>query len=718
VKRVVHRTCTLCEACCGIEVHLEGERIRTFRGDPRDPLSRGHLCAKVFGLRDLHEDPDRLRQPMRRRGQDWEPVSWVEAFDLAAEGILRVQQTHGEEAAATYLGEPVVHNLGALLFSDELVAAVGARTRFSANTLDQLPRQLVCHWMYGSGYFVSVPDLDRTDYMLIIGANPIDSNGGLMTAPGVRRRLRAIRERGGILVVIDPTRTATARGADEHHFIRPGTDGLLLAALVHTIFDEDRAQLGRIGTFADGVDSVRRVVAGFPPEAVAARTGIAAPAIRRLARSFSDAPSAVCYGRMGTSTVRFGTLTSWLIEVLNAITGNLDRPGGAMFPNPAVDVAALQGDTRRGRWHSRTRGIPEFMGELPAASLADEIRTPGAGQIRALVTLAGNPVLSSPAGHRLSAALEQLDFMVSIDFYLNETTRHADLILPPVGPLERDHYDAAFQLFYVRNVARWSPAVFEPPPEGRTDAAILLEFASRLQRARGLPGRLRARAPRVLLAIGPERALRWILDLALRSGTYGRFAPWRRRGLTLARLRDSIHGVDLGALAPALPERLHTADARIDLAPEEVLADFERLERSLAEALPKLSLVGRREPTSINSWTHNLPTLMRRRPRCVLYVHPADAKAAKLQSGTVVRVSSRVGAIEVPIEITEAVMPGVVSLPHGYGHAREGIRMKLAAEHAGASINDLTDPAEVDPLSGNAVLSGVPVEIAPLASDD
>jgi anaerobic selenocysteine-containing dehydrogenase len=717
VERVVHRTCTLCEACCGIQVHLEGERIRTLRGDPRDPLSRGHICAKAFGLRDLHEDPDRLRQPMRRRGQDWEPMPWVEAFDLAAEGILQVQRAHGEGAAATYLGEPVVHNLGALLFSDELVAAVGARMRFSANTLDQLPRQLVCHWMYGSGYFVSVPDLDRTDHMLIIGANPIDSNGGLMTAPGVRRRLRAIRERGGRLVVIDPARTATAREADEHHFIRPGTDGLLLAALVHTIFDEDRVQLGRIGAFAGGVDDVRRAVAGFPPEAVAARTRIAAPVIRSLARSFSDAPSAVCYGRMGTSTVRFGTLTSWLIEVLNAITGNLDRPGGAMFPNPAVDVAALQGATRRGRWRSRTRGISEFMGELPTASLADEIQTPGEGQIRALVTLAGNPVLSSPAGHRLSAALEQLEFMVAIDFYLNETTRHADVILPPVGPLERDHFDAAFQLFYVRNVARWSPAVFERPPEGRTDAAILLELASRLQRARGLGGRLRARAHRILLGIGAERALLWILDMALRGGAYGRFAPWRRGGLTLARLRDSVHGVDLGALVPALPERLHTADGRIDLAPEEVLADFERLGRSLAEAPPKLSLVGRREPTSINSWTHNLPTLMRGRPRCVLYVHPADAEAAKLRSGVVARVSSRAGAIEVPVEITEAVMPGVVSLPHGYGHAREGIRMKLAAEHAGASINDLTDPAEVDPLSGNAVLSGVPVEIAPLASD-
>jgi anaerobic selenocysteine-containing dehydrogenase len=727
VERVVHRTCTLCEACCGIEVHLSGERIRTFRGDRRDPLSRGHVCAKVFGLRDLHEDPDRLRRPLRRRRNgspgngggdaepDWEAISWDEAFELAAAGILRVQRENGEGSAASYLGEPVVHNLGALLFSDELVAAVGSEQRFSANTLDQIPRQLVCHWMYGSGLFVSVPDIDRTQHMLILGANPVVSNGGLMTAPGVRRRLRALRERGGRLVVIDPSRTATARQADAHHFIRPGSDALLLAALVHTIFDEDRVSLGRIEGFADGLDAVRRAVSDFPPEAVSERTGMPAGAIRGIARDFAEARSAVCYGRMGTSTVRFGTLTSWLIEVLNAITGNLDRPGGAMFPQPAVDVASIQPATQRGRWRSRTRGIPEFMGELPAASLADEIETPGPGQIRALVTLAGNPVLSSPAGHRLSRALEQLDFMVAIDFYLNETTRHADLILPPVDPLERDHFDAAFQLFYVRNVARWSPAVFGRPAEAKTDAEILLELASRLQRGRGFGGRLRALAHRLLLGLGAERALRWVLALALRAGPYGGGLPrpWRHAGLTFAGLRASAHGVDLGALVPALPQRLHNPARRVDLAPREILDDFERLRRSQDEPSPELLLIGRREATSVNSWTHNLPTLMRGGPRCRLHVHPSDAADRKLRDGARVRVTSRVGGIEVPIEITDAVMPGVVSLPHGYGHGLEGTGMQLAAERAGASMNDLTDPAEVDPLSGNAVLSGVPVQIEP-----
>ena len=715
MQRVVYRTCTLCEACCGIEVQVEAERIRAIRGDPRDPLSRGHVCSKVVALRDLHDDPDRLRQPIRRRGSDWEPIAWPEAFDIAAEGILRARKAHGAGSVATYLGEPVVHNLGALLFSDELVEAVAARTRFSANTLDQIPRQLACHGMYGSGYFVSVPDVDRTDHMLIIGANPIDSNGGLMTAPGIRRRLRAIRERGGRVVVIDPRRTATAQCADVHHFIRPGSDGLLLAALVRTIFDEDRVRLRRLEPIADGVDTVRRAVEGFAPEAVAARTGIEAPAIRAIARAFSDAPSAVCYGRMGTSTVRFGTLTSWLIEVLNVITGNLDRPGGAMFPRPAVDVISLQPATRRGRWHSRTRGVPEFMGELPTASLTGEIETPGEGQIHGLVTLAGNPVLSSPAGHRLSDALAKLDFMVSIDFYLNETTRHANVILPPVDPLERNHYDLAFQLFTVRNVARWSPAVFDPPPEGRTDAEIVLELARRLQSARGGAGRLRALTQRAVLGVGAERVARWMLDATLRTGPYGRLLPWRRNGLSLGRLRRSPHGIDLGPLVPALPERLPSRSRRIDLAPEDVIADFERLRRSLGETPPRLQLIGRREPRSVNSWCHNLPTLMRGRRGCFLWVHPSDADALGIADGAPVRLSSRVGSIEVTVQTTDTVMPGVVCLPHGHGHGQAGTRLKLAAEHAGVSMNDLTDPAEIDPLSGNAVLSGVPVSIEPLA---
>ncbi len=530
MARVVYRTCTLCEACCGIEVRVEDGRVTAIAGDPQDPSSCGYVCAKAAALKDLHEDPDRLREPIRRTGTGWERVSWTEAFAYAAEGIRAVQRAHGDDAAAIYWGEPVVHNLGALLFSDVLMSALGTRKRFSANSLDQFPKQLVSHWMYGSGFFVSVPDVDRTDYMLIIGANPVVSNGSLMTAPGMPARLRRIQERGGKVVVIDPRRTETARLADEHHFIRPGTDPLLLAALIQCLFADSRIRMGPLGAFVDGLQVVEKALQEFTPEVVSARVGIGAETIRTIARAFSDAPRAVCYGRMGTNAVPFGTTNSWLVEVLNIVSGNCDRPGGAMFPKPPVDVASLQPPTQRGRWRSRTRGTPEFMGELPTATLAEEIETPGDGQVRALVTLAGNPVLSSPAGHRLSQALRKLDLMVSIDFYLNETTRHAHIILPPVGPLDRDHFDLAFQLFAVRNTAHWSPAVFDPPPGAKSDADILLALASRLYWMRGGTGRLRALGLRALGVLGTARAARLALDLALRAGPYGAgLRPWCRR---------------------------------------------------------------------------------------------------------------------------------------------------------------------------------------------
>ena len=717
MARVVYRTCTLCEACCGIEVHVDGGNITAISGDKEDPSSRGFICAKARALKDLHEDPDRLRRPLRRTATGWEPLSWQSAVACAAEGILAVQRQYGSDAVAMYLGEPVVHNLGALLFGDTLVAALRTKKRFSANSLDQFPKQLVCHWMYGSGLFVPVPDVDRTDYLLIIGANPVISNGSLMTAPGMPARLRRIRERGGRVVVIDPRHTETAKVADEHHFIRPGTDPLLLAAVIQSLFAEGRVRAGRLGACVDGLAVVERAVAEFTAETVSERVGIEPATIRAIARAFAEAPSAVCYGRMGTSAVAFGTTTSWLIEVLNIVTGNLDRPGGAMFANPPVDVIRLQPPTQRGRWHSRTRGTPEFMGELPTATLAEEIETPGDGQIRALVTLAGNPALSSPAGHRLSAALGTLDFMVSVDFYLNETTRHARVILPPVGPLERDHFDVAFQLFAVRNTAHWSPAVFAPPPEARSDADILVALASRLHWGRGGSGRLSALPLRALLALGGERVSRLALGLALRAGPHGNgIRPWRR-GLTLGRLRRAVHGVDLGPLQPCLPDRLPArADRsarRIDVAPREVVADLARLRQSLAHRPAELVLIGRREARTVNSWSHNLPSLVTGPQRCELGMHPADAAARGISPGDWVRVTSRVGAVEVPVRLTDRVMPGVVVLPHGYGHRGEGIRLAVAAEHAGASINDLTDPAEIDPLSGNSVLNGVPVHVEP-----
>lgn len=709
---VVYRTCTLCEACCGIAVHLDGGRISKIIGDEQDPASRGYVCAKAAALADLQEDPDRLRYPMRRTGAAWQRIGWKEAFAAAAAGLAEVQRKHGNDAAAIYFGEPFVHNLGALLFSDALTGALASRKRFSANSLDQFPKQLVSHWMYGSGLFVSVPDVDRTDYMLIVGANPVISNGSLMTAPNMKARLQAIRRRGGKVIVIDPRYTETARIADEHHYVRPGTDALLLAAMVQCLLADGRVRLRHLGSIVDGLEAVERAVADFTPEAVGDRVGIPPQTIRALARGFADAPSAVCYGRMGTSTVSFGTTTNWLVEVLNIVTGNFDRDGGAMFPNPPVDVMRLQPPTERGRWSSRVSGTAEFMGELPAATLAREIETPGEGQIRALVTLAGNPVLSSPGGHLLSDALGKLDFMVAIDFYLNETTRHADIILPPTGPLEHEHFDMVFQLFAVRDTPHWSPAAVDPARDTRSDADILIELAAGLYRTRGASGHVAALVLRALGAVGSARVARMVLDVALRAGPYGNgIRPWKP-GLTLARLRAAEHGIDLGPMRPCMPDRLPArANRRIDLAPHELVADMHRLRPALRSAPAQLVLIGRREPRTLNSWSHNLASLVTGPDRCVLHMNPADAQARAIGPDDHVRIRSRVGAVEVPVRVTDSVAAGVVALPHGYGHRGHGLQLRVAGQHAGASMNDLTDPDEIDPLSGNAVLSGVPVSV-------
>jgi len=712
MSRVVYRTCTLCEACCGIAIHVSDDRIDAITGDEQDPASRGYVCAKAAALADLHSDPDRLRYPMRRRGSTWHRIGWDQAFAEAAAGLAAVQRKHGNDAVASYFGEPFVHNTGALLFSDVLLAALATTKRFSANSLDQFPKQLVSHWMYGNGLLLSVPDVDRTGSMLIIGANPAISNGSLMTAPDMPRRLREIRQRGGRIVVIDPRRSETARIADEHHFIRPGTDALLVAAMLQCLFADKRIRLGHLAPMLDGLGTVANAVAAFTPEAVAERTGIAAGTIRDIARAFADAPAAVCYGRMGTSTVPFGTTINWLIEVLNVVTGNLDREGGAMFPSPAVDVMGLQPASERGRWTSRISGTPEFMGELPAATLASEIETPGTGRTRALVTIAGNPVLSSPAGRHLSDALETLEFMVSIDFYLNETTRHADIVLPPVTPLEREQFDLVFPLFAVRATPRWSPPVFDAPPDTRTEGDIFIALAAALYRERGGTGHVAGLALQALDAIGSTRAMRLVLDAALRAGPYGNgLRPWKS-GLTLARLKAAAHGMDFGPMRPCLPERLpRRAGGRIDLAPQELVADLQRLHRTLTHDAAPLVLIGIREARTLNSWSHNLPRLVTGPDRCVLHMHPDDAASRTIAAGDRVRITSRTGAVEVPVRLSDNLAPGVVALPHGYGHGNDGTWLRVAAGHAGASINDLTDAEAIDPLSGNAVLSGVPVSV-------
>ena len=702
---VHYRACNLCEAMCGVRIEYEGDKVLSIRGDADDPFSRGHICPKATALQALYEDPDRLRQPIRRRDGKWEPISWDEALDLAAHGIHKVQQQHGRNAVGIYLGNPNVHNTGSLLMASLFIKALKTKHRYSATSVDQLPHMLVAYWMFGHQLLLPVPDVDRTQYFLVLGANPIASNGSLMTAPDIRGRFDALKQRGGKLVVVDPRRTETAERADEHIFITPGTDALLLLALLHEVLLNAPKQMP---SFVDGLDLITSLVRQYPPERVTEATGVPVDTIRRLARDFASSSAAVAYGRIGTSVQAFGSLCAWLINVLNLVTGNFDRPGGAMFASPVFDPRTLPkalsgGRGSHGRWKSRVRGLPETGGELPVATLAEDILTPGEGRVRAFVTLAGNPVLSTPNGRQLDKAFASLDFMVAIDPYLNETTRHAHLILPPPSPLEREHYDIAFHLLAVRNTTRYAPALFDKGPDARHDWQILVGLGKRLEALRGFSLR------RSLTWAALERlGVKGLLDLGLRIGPRGGLG-----GLSLKKVAAAVHGLDFGPLVPVLPDALHSKGKRVDLAPKALLADLARLDATLTvtAAPPGLMLINRRHLRDCNSWLHNAPKLVSGPARCTLLVHPDDAKSLGLVAGDQARVRSRVGELVVPIELSADMMKGVVSLPHGYGHGREGVRLQVAVAHAGQSVNDLSDELAIDALSGNAAFSGVRVQI-------
>jgi len=723
---------------CGVAIELDGDRIIAIRGDQDDVFSRGHICPKAPALAQLHDDPDRLRRPLRRIAGGWREIDWDEALDAAAEGIHRIQVEHGKDALAVYLGNPAVHNHATVLFAPPFLRALRTRHRYSATSVDQLPQMLVAYLMFGHQLLLPIPDLDRAEYLLIVGANPLVSNGSIMSAPDMRGRLRAIQGRGGKLVVVDPRRTETAALADAHLFVRPGTDALLLLALVHVILVEGRERPGRLLGMSVHAERIRAAVERFSPERAAGPTGIDAERIRELARELVDRRGVV-YGRIGASTQRFGALAHWAINLLNVFTGALDREGGAMFPRPAIDVLNMPrgvgvGPGAFGRWRSRVRELPEFGGELPIASFAEDVcagsdagaasrEEPPLAPIRGLLTLAGNPVLSAPNGAAIDAAIDKLDFVVCLDFYLNETTRHADLILPPTSPLERSHYDLVFHLLAVRNTAKWSPPLFEPPAGVLHDWQIIHGLWTRLLRLRGQDSLVNDGIHQLLARLGPDG----IVDLGLRLGPHGRLVSGvlrpllgDRAGLDRATLARHPHGIDLGPLEPCLPGRL-PGKRRIDLAPPQLIEDLGRLERSFpigastsrppCPARPRFALIGRRLLRSNNSWMHNLAKLSAGKPMCTLLMHPDDAEQLALRPGDRVEVRSRVGAIEVPLETSDAIMPGVVSLPHGFGHGREGTRMQVANERAGASINDLTDELAIDELSGVAALSGVEVEV-------
>ena len=707
-----HRTCSLCEAMCGITLEVHGDKVLATRGDERDPFSQGHICPKATALGDLHDDPDRVREPMRRERGGFVPISWDEALDEAAERIHGLQRRHGNDAMAAYLGNPNVHNMGAMMFGPTILRALRSKNRFSATSVDQLPHMFAAYYMFGHQLLAPVPDVDRTDFLLMLGANPLASNGSLMSAPGIRKRLDAIRARGGQVILLDPRRTESARSASEHHFIRPGSDALFLLSLVNEVFARGAVRLGNLEGLTRGLDELRAVAKDFPAAFTADHTGISPEVLGSIATRLLAARRAAVYGRMGASTQRFGGLCAWLVYALNAITGNVDREGGVMFTQPALDSLKAVGGFgvgrgSHGRWRSRVRGLAEFGGELPVAALAEEILTEGTGQIRGLLTMAGNPVLSTPNGGQLDRALAKLDLLISVDPYINETTRHAHLILPPLSPLERPHYDLALHIFAVRNTAKFSLPTFPPKRGALDDWQIHLGLSRRLAALRG--GRMDKEVLRLraLEKAGPER----MLDIGLRTGPYGSGANLLKDGLTLKKLRENPHGEDFGALQPCLRERLPEQHAYVELAPAPMLADVERLRASMGDDERSLVLIGRRHVRSNNSWLHNSERLMKGRDRCTAMLHPEDAARLGVVDGAQVRLRSRTGEVSVVAELTDDIMPGVVSLPHGFGHQREGVQLRVASAHPGVSVNDLTDETLLDTLTGNAVLNGVPVEV-------
>ncbi|MDO9237230.1 MAG: molybdopterin-dependent oxidoreductase [Aquabacterium sp.] len=719
-----HGVCNLCEAICGLTFQVQGPKIISVRGNDADPLSRGHICPKAVALKDLHEDPDRLRMPVKRVSENgqtrWQTITWDEAFDLVVDNLARVREQHGPSAVAVYQGNPSVHNWGNITHGSLFLGQLKTRSRFSATSVDQLPHHLVGYWLYGHQMHIPIPDVDHTRFMLILGGNPLASNGSLMTVPDVRARFKALRERGGKLIVIDPRRTETAAVADEHHFIDPGTDAAWLLSVIHTLFEEGLVQPRHLASLLDQQEAVRTAVATFSPEAMAAHTGIDADTTRRLTREMAAADGAVCYGRMGLSTQAHGVVCQWAIQVINLLTGNVDREGGALLTTPAIDLIQLKlmGAGHFDVWRSRVRGAPEFSGELPVSVMAEEMLTPGKGQMRALITSCGNPVLSTPNGRQLDKALDGLDFMVSIDFYLNETTRHADVILPPTCAVEHDHYDLLFLHLAVRNVARYTEAIV-PHGEGALhDWQIYAELARRyarrtwsLERA-NVRQRLTGMLTRgVMTRMPPHRLLALGLNRA-------------KKGLSFKRLKAHPEGIDLGALQPSLVDKLQKRGRRIDLLPLGIRKELPHLMQvfpataAAATAVPTapsgqatLKLIGRRDVRSNNSWMHNSARLVSGKPRCTLWIHPQDASSRGLIDGQTVTVSSRVGQVSVPLHLTEDIRPGVVSLPHGWGHDRIGTDIKIAQAHAGASINDLTDDQLTERISANAAFSAVPVWI-------
>lgn len=691
------RACHLCEAICGLEIKTQGNEVLSIKGDNADPFSTGHLCPKAMALKDLHEDTDRLRAPVKKVDGQWQTISWEQALDEVAENIVKLQTEYGNDVVGVYAGNPNVHNYGNMTHGRLLRKALQTKNNFSATSLDQLPHHLVSYLMYGHQFMLPIPDIDHTDFMLIIGANPLVSNGSIMTVPNVTKRLQAIQKRGGQFVVIDPRRTETAKAANEHHFVKPGTDIYLLLAMVNQVLSQHSENLGHLKDLVEDLSTIRDLVAPFTADIAEARTGIAAETIVELTNNLINTPRACVYGRMGVSVQSYGTLCQWLIQILNIITGHLDSEGGELLTSPPVAYVTkgTPGSGHFNKFQSRVSKLPEFGGELPVAALAEDILTPGEGQIKAMVTIAGNPVISGTNGNQMNRAFEQLDYMVAIDFYINETTRHADIILPPPSPLEHDHYDYVFLRLAVRDLTRFNLEVFPKPENSLHDWEIYNQLSEKIAALKDIEFK-------------PLPEPKYIIDWELKNGPYGETSEHQ---LSLQKLLEHPHGLDLGPLKPSLRERIATSDGKIHLAPDIFTDQVAKVPIDSPAEDNNLLLIGRRHIRSNNSWMHNVPRLVKGKPHWQLFMHPLDMESRNIKDGTEVTIKSRTGQVTTQVKATDEVMKGVVSLPHGWGHKRQGVRAKTATLQDGVSVNDLTDEKLLDEISANAALNGVPVDV-------
>lgn len=684
-----YRTCNLCEAMCGLEIDVVDDQIQSIRGDKKDPFSKGYICPKATGLQDIYEDPDRLTKPVKKTSEGWKEISWKEAFEMVEKGFKGIQEQYGPDSLGIYQGNPNVHSLGAMLFGPNFIRSLKTKNRFSATSVDQLPHHYASQFMIGHMSMIPIPDINRTDFFLCMGANPVISNGSLMSAGGMPQKIKELKARGGTMVVVDPRKTETADKSDQHIFIKPGTDVFFLASFIHQIFESHRDKA--LPDYYEGATELPALFRRFSARKTAAITGVGQAVLEQLVTDFCEAPTAVCYGRMGLSTQEHGVLCQWMINLINILTGNFDRPGGAMFPSPAFDTVAMGGRgtyKKYNRWQSAVRNLPEFGGELPVAAMAEDILE--GGVIKAMLTVAGNPVLSTPNGGQLEQAFEKLDFMVSMDIYINETTRHADVILPPATGLENDHYDVVFHTLAIHNHAKYSPALYEPTSGAMADWEIFQTLTMRFS-GQSTPEKLEAPllTPEIILDGGFKK-----------SG----------QTLTVKQLKEEPHGVDLGPHKPQLPDRIFTDSGKVDLSPSLFTDQLKTLKVETAGS-HDLVLVGRRLLRSNNSWMHNSQRLVKGPKKCTLLIHPEDARARSIVDHQEVEVASRVGKIKIQAQISEEMMPGVVSIPHGWGHDRKGTQWKVAEAHAGVSINDLTDDQFIDQISGNAAFSGVRVEV-------